>query len=111
MPPLQKQGEEDSFVLVMSESLREGLSGVIGKSGMEAVFYNFKLKDRLMNPKLTHETLLPAFKERGTEILEKAVMKEVFRRINSQYIFDGEFSYEEMFHRARRAFVSNQIRE
>jgi hypothetical protein len=111
MPPLQKQGEEDSLVLIMSESFRGGLSGVIGKSGMEAVFYNFKLKDRLMNPKLPHEALLPAFKERGTEILEKAVMKEVFRRIDSQYVCDGEFFYEEMFHRARRAFVSNQIRE
>jgi len=45
----------------------------------------------------------------GAEILEKAVMKEVYRRINERFESGDVFSYEVMFNRARSRFVSKQI--
>jgi|SRR5579862_4936579 len=106
--PLLQEGE-NSFAEVIRESFREGLSALIGKSGMEAIYINFKLQDHLMNPKATHASLIPAFKVHGAEILEKAVMKEVYRRINERFESGDVFSYEVMFNRARSRFVSKQI--
>ncbi|MDA4130412.1 MAG: hypothetical protein OK457_06540 [Thaumarchaeota archaeon] len=105
------QEEEKSFAEIMRNSIREGLGGVIGKSGMEAVYINFKLNDCLMNPKATHASLLPAFKDHGSEILEKAVMKELYRKINERYEPDLPFSYEALFHKARKLFVGKQIKD
>jgi hypothetical protein len=110
--PLLRDSGESSFAEIMKQSFREGLSGVIGKSGMEAVFFNFKLDGNLMNPKAIHASLLPAFKEHGAEILEKAVLKELYKRIDVQFAQGTEdFRYEEMFNRARAVFVAKQIRE
>ena len=102
---------ETSFAEMVKESFREGLTALIGKSGMEAVYINFKLQDNLMNPKATHQALVPAFKERGAEILERAVAKELFRRIDERYEPGDNFSYEHQFNRARELFVARQIKE
>ncbi len=64
-----------------------------------------------MNPKATHQALVPAFKERGSEILEKAVTKELFRRIDERYEPGESFSYERQFSHARELFVARQIKE
>ncbi len=60
--PLLLEGE-NSFAKIMKDSIREGLSSLIGQSGMNAVYINFKLDDHVMDPKAIHGSLMPAFKD------------------------------------------------
>jgi hypothetical protein len=109
MPLLEK--EEETFVVLMRNSIREGLASVIGKSGTEAVFNTSKLNDNVMNPTATHAALLHIFKEHSTLILERAIMKDLFQRTGEHFVADVPFNYIEQFTLARKLFVAKQIRD
>lgn len=103
------QEVEKSFAQIMRDSIRDGLTAVIGKSGMEAVYINFKLEKHLMDPSGAHESLLPAFKEHGARILERAIIKEVYRNINEPFDDQDYFSFENQFERTKNLYVTKQF--
>lgn len=105
------QEVEKSFAQIMRDSFRDGLSAVIGKSGMEAVYINFKLEKYLMDPRGAHESLLPAFKEHGARILERAVIKEVYRKLNEPFIDQDNLGFENQFERTKNLYMTKEFED
>lgn len=66
-----------SFHNLLQQSVEEGLKNLLGDSASKAVLVNFKLLDNLNR---LHDVLSPVFK-RGTQILEKAIVKELYRNM------------------------------
>lgn len=106
--PLLDEDEEKSFSKLVRESTEEGLSNVIGKSGCQAVIYNFGLKDHLMDPKLFHEAMVKAFRESSAVLLEKAIVKELYLRIHSRFDSTLPFSFEKEFNLAKTNFLKGE---
>jgi hypothetical protein len=107
--PLLQDGQEKSFSQMMRESTMQGLSNIIGKSGTEAVFFKFGLKDRIMNPKAFHEAMVSAFKEPGAILLEKMIVKEFYRMIYEQFDQSLPFNFEREFDLAKSLFLKRGV--
>jgi hypothetical protein len=69
----------------MTRSAEDALSNLVGKRGTEAVMINFKLKERIDNPATFHQALILGFKEASANILERAIIKEIYRTLNRVY--------------------------
>ena len=54
---------------------------MVGESGMHATFYYLELVEVLHRPVEFHKRLQSMFKE-GSEIIEKAILRELYGRLN-----------------------------
>jgi len=106
---LLEESQEKSFSQIVSESTEEGLTNVIGKSGSQAVIFNFGLKDRVMDPKRFHEVMVSVFKESSALLLEKAIIKEICQKIRVQFNPSTPFSFEKEFSSAKMNFLKGDF--
>lgn len=77
----------------------------IGESATESLFSYLKLDQHLGNPKEFHRKLESVL-SKGTVVLERSIVRELFRRLNSSYEEAKPFEFEKCVDRARKVFVA-----
>jgi len=98
---------ESDFVETLHESMLEGLRKVIGDSGIRALFFNIELSQYLDEPGKFHRNLYAVFNE-GAIVLEKVIVKELFRRLNMPYKVRGDFDFARCISEAKKRFIESQ---
>jgi len=78
----------------------DGLRQVIDESGIEALLFNIEFGQCLDNPAAFHRNLYAIFNE-GAIVLEKIIVKELFRRLNMPYTVRGDFDFARCVSQAR----------
>lgn len=101
------QEEDTQFANLLSESIREGLKNVLGESGMQATLFYLGLSEHFGNLELFHNRLHSMFKD-GAVILEKIIVKELFRRLNLSNYGIAEFNFESYVSFAKEFFESRK---
>lgn len=96
----------ENFSNVLAESIDEGLKRLLGEGGVKAVL-NYLRSVQLDNPRELHIKLSSIF-GKGTEILEKAVVKELYRKLNLSYE-EGAFDFERCINHAKILFLVDRI--
>ena len=97
------QSANKEFANLLSESIREGLKNAIGESGMQAVFFHLGLSEHIGDPQAFHQAMYPLFRD-GTIVLEKIIVKELFRKLNVSDYFLGGFGFEKYVSFAKESF-------
>jgi hypothetical protein len=82
----------------------EGMKGIIGVSGTQAVMVLWELQDCLDKPEEFHDKLYLRLKQPGTGVLERAIAKELFRAIGETYS-PSERSFEDSISSARKLYL------
>jgi hypothetical protein len=108
--PLLGQDQEKSFAQIMNESMIEGLSSVIGKAGCQALLFNFRLKEKVMNPAAFHEAMVAALKDGGARLLERAVIQEAYKKVGGRLDSSIPFDFEREFNLTKNLFLKGDIR-
>jgi hypothetical protein len=99
--------EEESFSYLMVESIENGLANVIGKKGSEAVIRNFGLKDKAVNPEAFHQAMVSAMRESGANVLEKAIIKEIYAKYGQRFNSGSSFEFGQEFNTAKDLFLGD----
>lgn len=107
--PLIQQGDEKSFSQLIGESIIEGLTNLIGRSGSMAIIINFRLEEKIMDPRAFHEAMMSAMRESGAMILEKAILKEIHRKLGTRFEPALPFDFEKEFNATKRLFLNGDL--
>jgi len=75
------------------------MTNVLGKSGMQAAMYYLQLRQYVKNPEEFHKNLYAIFNE-GATVLEKVIIKELFRKLGIPFDENAPFSFEKYIHLA-----------
>ncbi|MCS4537863.1 MAG: hypothetical protein HYY67_03265 [Thaumarchaeota archaeon] len=97
------QSANKEFANILSDSIQEGLKNAIGESGMQAVFFHLGLSEHIGDPEAFHHAMYPLFRD-GTTVLEKIIVKELFRKLNVSDYFLGDFGFQKYVSFARENF-------
>ncbi|MBI2127247.1 MAG: hypothetical protein HYU02_08075 [Thaumarchaeota archaeon] len=97
------QSANKEFANLLNESIREGLKNAIGESGMQAVFFHLGLSEHIGDPEAFHKAMYSLFRE-GTIVLEKIIVKELFRKLNTSDYLLGDFGFEKYVNSAKEIF-------
>ena len=103
------QSANKEFANLLSESIQEGLKNAIGESGMKAVFFHLGLSEHIGDPEAFHKAMHPMFRD-GTIVLEKIIVKELFRKLNVSDYFLGDFGFEKYVSFAKESFEKGMNR-
>ncbi len=93
------------FDELFQSSVRDALSHVLGEDVFQAFIYLSRLDMSSATPKDVHEHLLPIFKDRGTQILEKIILRDLYNRIDRPYREKDVFDFVESIEDAKRVFT------
>ena len=81
MKSLEGASEEEEFATTFNNAVRGGLDKVLGQSGSAAVLSHLKMTDNLPDPVEFHKNLLALFGTQATLSLERAIVKDLARRL------------------------------
>jgi len=98
--------EDMEFTKVLNECVCEGLRLALGEDIKKVVLFYIDLAP-FNTEKDIHRRLYSIFLE-GATILEKIVVKELFRRLNVPYTERGDFDFELYVEKARDFFRSQR---
>lgn len=98
---------EFKFHQVLRESIEVGLRNVVGESGMKAVLFRVESGQFIDNPEEFHRDLCLIFCE-GAVILEKVIVKELFRRLSVQHEERHDFDFVTSVNQAKKFFIARQ---
>ncbi len=93
--------DEAEFYQLLKMSALDALRLALGKSAMEILCYKFKLDELILDAKAFHTTLYSLFSD-GSVVIEKIIIKEIYKRIGLQYQYDTAFNFENALSDARR---------
>lgn len=82
---------------------------MVGESGMHATFYYLELVEVLHRPVEFHKRLQSMFKE-GSEIIEKAILRELYGRLNLEFKEQRGFGFADYVDLAGTAFLANNVK-
>jgi hypothetical protein len=91
---------EFKFSQVLHECIINGLKDFLGETGMKAVLFNIELGQYIDDPREFHANLYAIFNQ-GAFSLEKAIVKELFRRLNLTYVENRTFDFARQVSQAR----------
>ncbi|MBI2183610.1 MAG: hypothetical protein HYU39_01475 [Thaumarchaeota archaeon] len=86
---------------LFTESIIEGLRNTLGESCMQAVLHRLNLAKHADKPSDFHASLYSIFNQ-GAIVLEKMIVKELYRRLNMVYEERDDFNLEESVNVAKR---------
>jgi len=104
--PYDLSDRRSNFARILNNSIIEGMTNVLGKSGAESIMINWKLQDCMDKPSVFHNRLFSVLKEPGTGVIERAIVKDLFRAIEERYHESEEAGFENSIHLARRLFLT-----
>lgn len=105
--PFRVQTVESEFLETLHESMLDGLCQVISDSGIKALFFNIESSQYLDDPETFHGNLYAVFNE-GAIVLEKVIVKELFRKLNMPYKVRGDFDFTKCISQAKKRFIESQ---
>lgn len=73
--------ETEDFPTTFANAVRGGLDKVLGQSGAAAVLSHMKMTSSLPDPTEFHKKLLALFGEQATLSLERAIVRDLVRRL------------------------------
>ena len=97
------QAQEKTFSSLLRDSIGDGIRGTLGQAIL-GVLVDQGLFDRASDPKEFQLKLQSVFGN-GATVIEKVIIKDLFRRLNILYASQGSFDYGEALERAREACV------
>jgi len=92
------------FCQILHESILEALENALGGSGLKVVLLNVDLARYTNNPAELHRNLYHLFNE-GALILEKVIVKELFRRLGLPYEEKDDFDFARHVNHAEELFA------
>ena len=98
MNSLPETSEVDDFPTSFTNAVHGGLDKVLGQSGAAAVLTHLKMTDGLPDPVEFHTKLLALFGEQATLSLERAIVKDLVRRLKWAFellAVEGRFDFSE----------------
>jgi hypothetical protein len=81
----------------------DGLKNALGESGTNAVLFNIESRRCVEDARILHKNLHAIFGD-GVFIIEKVIVKELYRRLNVPYEEPEEFDFARSVNRARELF-------
>jgi hypothetical protein len=73
--------ETDDFAAAFTNAVHGGLDKVLGQSGTAAVLSHLQMSNNLPDPAEFHKKLLALFGAKATLSLERAIVKDLIRRL------------------------------
>lgn len=70
------------FDFIFCQSVLGGLKSILGEDGKKAVVKNYNLLLLIDYPEYVHHVLVSVFEESGAEVLERAILNELYARID-----------------------------
>jgi hypothetical protein len=98
---------EFKFSEKLHECILDGLEYILGEIAMKAVIFYIELGDCIEDPSEFHKNLYAIFGE-GTLILEKTIVKELFRRLNLSCEERSDFDFARCVNEAEEHFLARQ---
>jgi hypothetical protein len=98
---------EFKFFEVLHECILDGLESVLGKSCTRAIVFHIELGDYIDDAGEFHRNLY-ALLGLGALVLEKVIVKELFRRLDIPYEERGNFDFAGCVNEARELFLKKQ---
>jgi hypothetical protein len=97
-----------SFSLLRQDAIKNGLSNILGQSGAVAVIINFNLDTAEDDPKSFHVKLSSVFRHQA-EILEKAIIKELYSRLGEVFHSSESFDFATHMNFAKQLFSAKTV--
>jgi len=97
--------ETEDFPTTFANAVHGGLDKVLGQSGASAVLTHLKMTNNLPDPAEFHRRLLALFGEQATISLERAIVKDLVRRLKwalELLSIEGPFDFSATMHRIQR---------
>ena len=91
--------ETEDFAATFANAVHGGLDKVLGQSGTAAVLSHLKMTNNLPDPAEFHKKLLALFGAKGALSLEKAIVKDLVRRLKwalDLLNIEGTFDFNEI---------------
>jgi len=89
------------FSAVLNESIGEGIKAALGQAIL-AILKGQGVFDNASSPKEFHLKLQTVFGS-GATVIEKIIIKDLFRRLNLHYVSQDSFNYGEDLEKAKKA--------
>ena len=93
--------QEKAFSSLLRDSIGDGIRGALGQAIL-GVLADQGLFDKASNPKEFQMKLQSVFGN-GAIVIEKVIIKDLFRKLNIPYAPQGPFDYGEALESAREA--------
>lgn len=97
--------DDVKFPNVLHECVLEGMKNILGENGMQVALFNLQLIQYAKNPSEFHQNLYSIFKD-GAVVLEKTIVKELFRRLSIHYREGESFDFERHLNLAREVLLT-----
>ena len=100
----ETSGTED-FPTSFANAVHGGLDKVLGQSGATAVLTHLKMTNSLPDPAEFHKKLLALFGEQATLSLERAIVKDLVRRLKwalELLSVEGQFDFSATMHKIQK---------
>jgi hypothetical protein len=98
--------EEEDFPTTFANAVRGGLDKVLGQSGAAAVLSHMKMTPSAFpDPAEFHEKLLVLFGQQATLSLERAILKDIVKRLKwalELLSVDGPFDFSATMHKIQK---------
>jgi hypothetical protein len=91
--------QEKTFSSLLRDSVGDGIRGALGQAIL-GVLADQGLFDKASDPKEFHMKLQSVFGN-GATVIEKVIIKDLFRKLNIPYTLQGPFEYGEALETAR----------
>ncbi len=95
----------NDFVELLHRCILDELETVIGETATESFFFQLKLDRCIDTPGEFHRRLASVLSE-GAVVLEKSIVKELFRRLDTPYESAKPFEFEKCVDYARKIFTA-----
>jgi len=97
--------ETEDFPTTFANAVHGGLDKVLGQSGAAAVLTHMKMTNRLPDPAEFHKKLLALFGEKAAISLERAIVKDLVRRLKwalELLSVEGQFDFSATMHKIQK---------
>ena len=95
----------NDFTKLLHGCMLDKLEELIGKNTTKLLLFHFKLDQNIANPREFHRRLELLLSE-GAMILEKSIVRELYRRLNISYDEASPFEFEKCVDRAKKVFAA-----
>lgn len=89
------EGSASKFRELLDWCIKDTMKNILGESGMQAVMYHAGFTDVANRLHEFHDGLSAVLKEKGAIILEKTIVKQLFRSLNIPYVEGHRFDFHE----------------
>jgi hypothetical protein len=106
-PNARASAGDTGFEALLEQTIKESVRDLLGESSMLAIMYHLKMDNPAKDPALFHERLYQLLRAPAL-VVEEMIIKDLFRKLDVQYIPKGEFEFVRYSNAARQAYASKE---